>query len=567
MLGLEGEYKQRGVPSLAHESYTSDGTVIGAYGANVRNGVFWGEGVDLGSESESKGHKDEDDCSNGNSRTEKEMVVGMATETEIEKDNGTNSDDKGKDAVGKKSRRRLEKAQSRHNVHIPRQELRDLMMSSIAPLHIAWAKHFSHYIDKEDSVQVCFTDGTTFEASVLVAADGIYSSVRKQLLPFTAEQLASPSKGLNYLGLMVILGISPILLGSRASVIPTPTPSQGVSVLDSQAIQDGTPDSLSDDLAIMGDLAEISTFDGTTKPSKRKRSEDLSSPDTANTAKQSAQLFSIDSSSLPLSLPRYLPPIESIASTTSSSSSPPRSQCQWVDGSTRVFTMPFNRTHTMWQMSFPCTEEEALALTGDPSQLKEKALEKCDGWHHPLVTLLMATTDGMVSGHPAYDRDPLLAAQLCRDIGPVTARVNNGHNNTINSSSSSSSSSRGGKSRNTADEVSTSSTEESSSLVPPSQRNRFSRVTLLGDAAHPMSPFKAQGANQALLDALCLSTALVSSEIAKVLLSFFFNSSLLLFSLPFSSGLLPSPVSRSNLLYPLLSSSSGLSRPLCIFLT
>jgi aromatic ring-cleaving dioxygenase len=40
------------------------------------------------------------------------------------------------------------------------------------------------------------------------------------------------------------------------------------------------------------------------------------------------------------------------------------------------------------------------------------------------------------------------------------------------------------------------------------------RSTLLGDAAHPMAPFKAQGANQALLDAVSLARCLAATDLA-----------------------------------------------------
>lgn len=124
---------------------------------------------------------------------------------------------------------------------------------------------------------------------------------------------------------------------------------------------------------------------------------------------------------------------------------------QTVNGLERIYVMPYSLDAVMWQLSFPMIEEEAKALSAQGAQgLKKKACELLASWHSPLPQILAATQLKQISGYPLYDRD-LLKPQILEKAGPFT---------------------------------------------------------LIGDAAHPMSPFKGQGANQALLDALSLARTL-----------------------------------------------------------
>jgi len=344
-----------GVVSTSHGSYLPNGDILGIYGHNVwdekgQNGAV--EKRKIESKISQHGH-DSNDLSNHSvnpsclqNRREYDQDTSdknqLHSKTACSIDSSSQSDTINRNEpnvisiVGK----------ARHNVHLPRQRLREMLLNEIDTSNILWNKKIVDYTDScnGEKVTLHFSDDSIFQTSLLVAADGIHSVIR---------QIKLPEASLEYLGLIVILGIT--------------------ENLDSEM-----------------DMKHVR---------------------------------------------------------------------QWLDGTSRVFAMPFDGDKTMWQMSFPVEEREAVALSVDSRTLLDGAIARCGSWNTDLSRLLRSTDEALVSGHPVYDRAPLEAAIL------------RGHPQ--------------------------------------------SRVTMIGDAVHPMSPFKGQGANQAMLDATSLARAISDSDLVR----------------------------------------------------
>lgn len=163
-LGILDECIRRDCPSNCHYVFRPNGNICGYYGRNIINRMK----------------------SSATSTSNSSDINDTASETII-----------------------------RGNLRIPRQDLRDMLVSRLKPGTIKWGYKLSGYVEEDDGVTMTFhttssataTDSVVrIKATCLIGADGIRSTVRslldgKEAIP----EMVSPLK---YLNVAVILGLT-----------------------------------------------------------------------------------------------------------------------------------------------------------------------------------------------------------------------------------------------------------------------------------------------------------------------------------------------------------------------
>jgi 2-polyprenyl-6-methoxyphenol hydroxylase-like FAD-dependent oxidoreductase len=139
-----------------------------------------------------------------------------------------------------------------------------------------------------------------------------------------------------------------------------------------------------------------------------------------------------------------------------------------------------NKHRIMWQLSFSTDSKTASPSSLDAKSLREYVLRIFKTWHPPVLDLVRSTPIEMIWGTDLMDRNP---RQVYEDLIVGRSAGKKGKKSGCGG---------GGQS---------------------SKQLRQPRLVVCGDALHCMTPFKGQGANQALTDGPLLSKWLLKSSI------------------------------------------------------